>query len=93
MQIKSLDISCYRWLLSADIGCNIAPKGKKLLVVKVQVLILVSFDTEISEVYCLYRCGKRKYMCSGNTSQKFLPSIIHAEFQMGALNLAIQVRN
>lgn len=54
-QIKPLDISYYRLLVSADIGWNIAPKGKKLLVVKGQVSIPVSFSEEISEVYPLYR--------------------------------------
>lgn len=61
--------------------------------VKVQFLILVSFSEEISEVYPLYRYGKRKYVCSVNTSQRFLTSIIHAEFKMDTLDLAIQVRN
>jgi len=62
-------------------------------VVKVQVLILVSFSEEISEVCVLYRYGKRKYFCSGNTSQRFLTSINHAEVKMDTSDLVIQVRN
>ncbi|XP_075381844.1 butyrophilin-like protein 8 [Mycteria americana] len=87
-QIKPLYISYYRLVVPAGIGCNIAPKGKKLLVVKVQFLILVHFSEEISEVYRLYRYGKRKYECSGTS--RFLTSIIHAEFKMDTLDLDIQ---
>lgn len=61
--------------------------------VKVQVWTAVRFSEEISEVYPLYRYGKRKSKYSDNASQTFLISIIHADFKMDALDLAIQVRN
>ncbi|XP_010572278.1 PREDICTED: butyrophilin subfamily 3 member A2-like, partial [Haliaeetus leucocephalus] len=77
--------------LCVGISWNLAPKGKTLLMVKVRFSILGSFSEEISEVYPLYRYGKGKRVCSGNTSQRFLTSIIHAEFKMDTLDLAIQV--
>ncbi|XP_009947739.1 PREDICTED: butyrophilin subfamily 3 member A2-like, partial [Leptosomus discolor] len=89
--IKPLDISQYRLLASAGVGCNIAPKGKNWLVVKVQFSVLVSFSEEINEIYSLDRYGKGKYVGSGRMSHRFLTSTIHAELKMDTLDLAIQI--